>query len=126
MTIVGIGLDLIDLERFTRLYALDDEDVLSRCFTAAEQEAAGRGENAHAKLAARFAAKEAVLKVIGGLEDGIAWTDIVVLAQANGAPKIELTGGAAIKATNLKITSWHLSLTHTDTSAAAVAIGLSG
>lgn len=125
MTIIGIGLDLIDLSRFTRLYSLDDEDVLSRCFTLAELQAAGNGEDAHAKLAARFAAKEAVLKVIGGLEDGIALTDISIVSQTNGPPKIELAGGAAAKAAELKITSWHVSLTHTDTSAAAVAIGLS-
>lgn len=123
--IVGIGLDLIDLERFTQLYGLDDEDVLARCFTPAELHAAGNGEDAHAKLAARFAAKEAVLKVIGGLEDGIALTDIAVVSPPNGAPTIALTGGAAAKAKNLKITSWHISLTHADTSAAAVAIGLS-
>ena len=64
MNIVGIGLDLIDLERFSRLYALDDLDVLSRCFTAEEVAAAGNGLDASAKLAARFAAKEAILKVL--------------------------------------------------------------
>jgi holo-[acyl-carrier protein] synthase len=123
--IVGIGLDLVDLARFARLYSLDDADVLSRCFTSAELEAAGSGEDAYSKLAARFAAKEAILKVLGGLEDGIALTDISIVSQTNGAPRVELAGGAAAKATELKITSWHVSLTHADTSAAAVAIGLS-
>jgi holo-[acyl-carrier protein] synthase len=125
MTIVGIGLDLIDLERFGRLYALDDVDALSRCYSAKELSAAGTGEDAHAKLAARFAAKEAVLKVIGGLEDGIALTDIVIASHSGGPPTVSLAGGAKAKAAALKITAWHLSLTHTDTSAAAVAIGLS-
>ncbi len=125
MSIVGIGLDLIELERFAQLYAPDDIDVLSRCFTTLELAKVGTGLDASAKKAARFAAKEAVLKVLGGLEDGIALTDIEIGSHSNGAPTVTLSGGAATKATKLKITSWHVSLTHTDTSAAAVTIGLS-
>ena|ERR1700680_2520163 len=125
MSIVGIGLDLIELERFAQLYAPDDIDVLSRCFTTLELANIGTGLDASAKMAARFAAKEAVLKVLGGLEDGIALTDIAIGSHANGAPTVTLSGGAATQAAKLEITSWHVSLTHTDTSAAAVAIGLS-
>ena len=85
----------------------------------------GNGEDATARLAARFAAKEAVLKVLGGLKDGIALTDIEIVSRVGGAPTVHLYGGADSKAVDLNITSRHISLTHGDTFAAAVAIGLS-
>ena len=75
MTVVGIGLDLVELDRFRRLYGNFDPDVLDRCFTAGEQASVGTGKDRLTRLAARFAAKEAVLKTIGGLQDGIALTD---------------------------------------------------
>lgn len=125
MTIVGIGLDLIDLKRFACLYPLDDPDPLARCFTSNEMSVAGDGEDATARLAARFAAKEAIIKVLGGLKDGIALTDIEIDSTNDGAPTVHLYGGALARASGLSITVWHLSLTHGDTSAAAVAIGIS-
>ncbi len=76
MVILGIGLDLVEINRFEALYGDFDQDVLDRCFTANEQAAVGLGADRLVRLAARFAAKEAVLKTIGGLRDGIALTDV--------------------------------------------------
>lgn len=68
-----------------------------------------RGE----RYAARFAAKEAVLKALGtGLSGGITWQDIDVRRTASGAPFVEFSGIAAKKATELGLSSWRLSLSH--------------
>jgi len=74
-------------------------------------------------LAARFAAKEAVLKVIGtGWRDGIKWTDVEVIRQPSGQPTVRLTGEAAKVAERLGLTTWAISLTHTETHAMASAV----
>lgn len=125
MSIVGVGLDLIDLSRFEILYGGDDPALLDRCFTAQELADAGDGVDRLARLAARFAAKEAVLKVIGGLKDGMALTDIEVSRLADGAPSVALTGMARTCAETLGIARIHISLTHSAASAAAVAIAAS-
>jgi holo-[acyl-carrier protein] synthase len=125
MNMVGVGLDLIDLPRFEALYGGDDPDLLARCFTVQEIADAGDGQDRLARLAGRFAAKEAVLKLIGGLREGMALTDIEVVRAAEGAPDVALTGLAQSCANQLGIARIHLSVTHSATAAAAVAIGMS-
>jgi holo-[acyl-carrier protein] synthase len=124
MRIVGIGLDLIDLPRFSLLYGGNDPELLARIYTAGEIAHIGDGQDQVARLAGRFAAKEAVLKVIGGLRDGIAQTDIEICSTPAGAPIVKLHGEAASEAQRLGIDAWFLSLTHSDNSAAAVAVGV--
>lgn len=123
---VGVGLDLIDLPRFKVLYGGDNPEVLARCFTSREITDAGDGEDRIARLAGRFAAKEAVLKLIGGLRQGMALTDIEVVGVPGGAPDVALTGLARARADELGIGRIHLSITHSATAAAAVAIGVAG
>jgi holo-[acyl-carrier protein] synthase len=125
MTVLGIGLDLVELERFGLFYGDCDPGVLDRCFTAREQAAAGTGPNRLARLAARFAAKEAVLKTIGGLQDGIALTDIEIASDGSSPPVACVSGGALAAAQARGITSWQISLTHAAHSAAAVALACS-
>jgi holo-[acyl-carrier protein] synthase len=125
LQLIGVGLDLIELPRFAKLYGGDDPDVLERVFTRDELAYAGVGQDRAARLAGRFAAKEAVLKVIGGLSDGVALTDIEIRAMSDGAPRVELQGGARVEALARHIDTWLVSITHTDGSAAAVAIGVS-
>lgn len=122
---VGVGLDLIDLERFTRLYGGEDPDLLARCFSDAELVDAGSGPNRIARLAARFAAKEAAYKALGG-GDGIALTDIVVSHDEAGAPVLALSGAADAAAKTRGVTTFLVSLTHSDLAAAAVVVALSG
>jgi holo-[acyl-carrier protein] synthase len=86
VTVLGIGLDLVELDRFRLLYGDFDPDVLDRCFTAAEQAEVGTGTDRLTRLAARFAAKEAVLKTIGGLRDGISLTDIEIVSDGSSPP----------------------------------------
>lgn len=125
MPLVGIGLDLVELDRFVALYGERDPVVLNRCFTSAEQRDVGTGADQLVRLAARFAAKEAVLKVLGGLRDGIALTDVAVISSATGAPSIVLSCGALDQANARGIGAWHISLTHTSHTAAAVVVALS-
>ena len=123
--VIGIGLDLVELERFQALYGDFDPDVLDRCFTAGEQAAAGTGANRLTHLAARFAAKEAVLKTIGGLQEGIALTDIEIISDGSSPPVARVSGGALAAAQARGITSWQISLTHAAHTAAAVALAYS-
>ncbi|MBJ7376366.1 4'-phosphopantetheinyl transferase superfamily protein [Sphingobium sp.] len=122
MTIIAVGLDLVELDRFSILYGDLDPDVLDRCFTAREQAMEGTAGERLARLAARFAVKEAVLKTIGGLQDGIALTDIEVISDGVTPPTVRVTGGAWAAATANGVSGWLISLTHGAHSAAAVAL----
>ncbi|MDQ3440784.1 MAG: holo-ACP synthase, partial [Planctomycetota bacterium] len=76
-------------------------------------------------LAGRFAAKEAALKVLGtGWRGGIAWTDVEVVRETSGQPKIALSGECRRIAKELGISRWHVSISHIETHATASAIGL--
>src|ERR1700736_1182319 len=125
MMVLGIGLDLVELDRFRSLYGNFDPDVLDRCFTADEQAAVGTDTDRLTRLAARFAAKEAVLKTIGGLQVGIALTDIEIVSDRSSQPVAHVSGGALAAAQARGITSWQISLTHGAHSAAAVALACS-
>lgn len=124
MNTVAVGLDLVELDRFKRLYGDCDPDVLNRVFTAREQSIDGIESERLTRLAARLAVKEAVLKTIGGLQDGIAWTDIELISDGVSAPHVEVIGRARAAATALGISSWLVSVTHGTHSAAAVALAL--
>jgi holo-[acyl-carrier protein] synthase len=113
----GVGVDLLDIERLER--ALERRPRLAeRLFSEAEREyAAGRPHPAR-HLAARFCAKEAVAKAL----DLRAWSfrDVEVVA-TDGAPEVRLSGAAAARAEQLGSRPV-ISLTHTDTTAGAVAL----
>src|SRR2546429_96084 len=78
MPILGHGIDIVETRRIADLLENHGERFLERCFTTAEREYCYRNNKRHIEhLAGRFAAKEAVLKVLGtGWRGGIAWTDI--------------------------------------------------
>ena len=127
MNVVGHGIDMVELDRIAQMLEKHGERFLDRCFTEGEQAYAATSEKRRVEiLAARFAAKEAVLKAIGtGWRDGIAWTDIDVIRAESGEPGIKLSGEAERYAMKRSIMSWRLSLTHTRTYAMASAIALS-
>ena len=123
MPIRGLGIDLVDIARIDALLAKHEDRFQERVFTPAEIAHSQGRRNRSQHLAARFAAKEAAMKALGtGLDQGVAWQDIEVVTDAAGAPTLVLRGGAATRASVLGICSWHVSLTHTDTSAAAVVV----
>ncbi len=112
--VVAHGVDLVEDARIAAMVAEHGDRFLTRVFTAGERAEAARGGSLRTeRLAARFAAKEAVLKALGtGWSGGIAWTDVEVVKAANGRPGVALHGEAAEVAARLGVTNWHLSLTH--------------
>jgi len=122
--IVGLGTDLVEVARF-RL-ALERRAALpERLFSDDERAYAFRQKDPSKSLAARFGAKEAVMKAMGVGLWKFRFRDVEVVRAASGAPSISLTGRAAEMAAERRIATWHLSLTHTATTAMAVAIALS-
>lgn len=105
MPVLGVGVDLVDVERFTRA-VLRTPRLLDRVLTEAEQ-TVRRPE----RLAARFAAKEALAKALGAPR-GLGWHDAEVVAEPSSRPRFLLRGTVAEAAARLGVTSWHLSLSH--------------
>ena len=128
MPILGHGIDIIETDRIRRSVQQHGRKFLDRVFTPAEQEYCARNQKRYFEhLAGRFAAKEAVLKVLGtGWRGGIAWTDIEVIKDVSGQPKILLTGECLRIASDLGIARWHVSISHIETHATASAIGMRG
>ena len=128
MPILGHGIDIVETARIRELLENHRERFLDRCFTPAEQRYCARNTKRYIEhLAGRFAAKEAVLKVLGtGWRGNIAWTDIEILPEPSGQPKVTLSGECAKVARELGISRWHVSISHIETHATASAIGLRG
>ncbi|MDQ3648600.1 MAG: holo-ACP synthase [Actinomycetota bacterium] len=115
----AVGLDLLDIARLER--ALERRPRLAeRLFTEAELTYAAERARPGQHLAARFCAKEAVAKALGLA--GWSFTDVEVVAE-NGPPAVRLSGAAARRAAELGVQP-RISLTHTETTAGAVALAL--
>jgi holo-[acyl-carrier protein] synthase len=113
----GVGIDLLEVERLER--ALERRPRLAeRVFTDGERAYAAARARPGMHLAARFCAKEAVAKALG--LTAWSWRDVEVVA-TGGAPEVRLSGGVAARAAELGVTAT-VSLTHTDTTAGAVAL----
>ncbi|RNC81539.1 MAG: holo-[acyl-carrier-protein] synthase [Phycisphaera sp.] len=123
--VIAHGVDLVEIARIEKSIADHGERFIERCFTKAEADYASsaRAPRDIERFAARFAAKEAVLKALGtGWADGIAWTDVEVRKTPSGQPAIEISGKAKSIAEGLGISEFHLSLSHTDLHAIASVI----
>ena len=126
MSILGHGLDLIECARIAKVLENHGERFLDRILTPSEQERAKQYKDPIPFIAGRFAAKEAILKMIGtGWRGGIAWTDMEILPDTLGRPVVTLTGETARLAAQIGIQRILLSITHTEHQAAASAIGTS-
>jgi len=125
MEIVAHGIDLVDCPRIEQMIERHGERFTKRVFTAAEQAYAGAKKNEVEKLAGRFAAKEAILKLVGtGWRGKIAWTDIEIINNAAGQPEVTLSGEVKKIAENLGIKHISISITHTANFAIASAVAL--
>ncbi|WP_150952890.1 holo-ACP synthase [Microbacterium testaceum] len=116
--IVGIGVDLVDVPRFEE-HLERTPRLLPRLFSVAERALKPRS------LAARYAAKEALIKALGG-SDGVHWTDIEVTSEASGRPVFSLRGETADTVARRGITALHLSMSHDAGLATAYVIAESG
>ena len=119
MTPLGVGIDLVDVPRFSTVLGRRPS-VRDRLFTAGELAYALSLADPVPSLAARFAAKEAVMKVLGVGLGAFAFADVEVQRQPSGEPSLALTGRAAELAAKRGARAWSVSLTHTTTAAAAV------
>jgi holo-[acyl-carrier protein] synthase len=126
MQLVSHGIDLIECDRIAALLERHGERFRRRVLTPAERENAARFADPVPHISGRFAAKEAVLKVLGtGWRGRIAWTDVEITNDRAGAPLVNLSGEAARIAAQRGIGQILLTITHTDDYAAASAIALS-
>jgi holo-[acyl-carrier protein] synthase len=123
--ILGVGVDAVDIDRFREVLARRP-GLVERMFTDTEREYARRVPDPTQRLAARFAAKEAVLKTLGVGIGAAGLREIEVRRNSEGAPFLALAGAAATLAAKRGITRWHLSLTHTDLVAVASAVAEGG
>jgi holo-[acyl-carrier protein] synthase len=124
VTVVGVGIDLVDLERIRALLASKGERAMVRFFSEREREYLGSRADATGHAAARIAAKEAVYKAIQSLPGarGVGWREIEVSRDAEGRPAIQLHGLAAQVSNERGGLRIQISLTHSATSAGAIAI----
>jgi len=127
MKIIAHGIDLVDFGRIEKMLEKHPRRFLDRVFTPTEQTDADNTKNRIEKLAGRFAAKEAVMKLIGtGWRDGIAWTDIEVVNNPLGQPIVTVTGKVKELADQKGVEQITLSITHTSNFAIASAVALQG
>ena len=121
--IVGIGVDAVEIDRFRR--SLERTlSMKSRLFTSEELEYVEPHDDPTASLAARFAAREAVMKAMGVGLGAFEFHDVWVQRADSGRPTLAVTGRAQQIANELGVTDWHLSITHTDSTAIAYVIAV--
>lgn len=117
------GIDITPIARIREMLHKHPEAFLLKCFTEAERSYCEKGGRREEHYAARFAAKEAVLKALGtGWGEGLGWLDVEVGRESSGRPTVVLHGKARERAESLGIRSWAISLSHTDEMAIASVI----
>jgi len=122
--IAGIGIDLVEIDRVARLLERHGRRGLTRLFTSREVEYCERHTRVASRYAARIAAKEAAYKALARAPGAasIGWTEIEVTMLGTGAPDLIWHGRAALAVAALGVQQVWLTLTHTDTAAAAVVV----
>jgi holo-[acyl-carrier protein] synthase len=121
---VAIGVDVVDLERFASVITRQ-KGFLDRVFTADERDYCDKAKAPSVRgerYAARFAAKEAVMKALGCGLGAYGFHDVAVARSDSGEPSLVVTGKAAVLADERGITQWWLSLSHTDLVAMALVV----
>lgn len=120
---IGIGVDLVEVDRMRTVLARTPT-MAERLFTPGERAYAEAANDSSERYAARFAAKEAVMKALGAGLGSVDWHDIEVVRTDSGAPELAITGRALALADASGVTRWLLTMTHTATMAEAVAVAL--
>jgi len=125
MNTLAHGVDMVDCARLKAVIDQHGQRFLNRVFTEFELGYCLGKKREIEHLAGRFAAKEAVLKVLGtGWRDGIAWTDIEVRNEPSGQPRIHLSGRCREVADQAGLSHILISISHIETHAIASAIGV--
>ncbi len=123
MSLYGIGIDVVEVDRIKSSLSEFGEQFLNRIFTAEERAYCEKQKNRELSYAARFAAKEAIAKAFGtGIGKAVGWRELEVHRKESGEPTIILHGKAAELAESLKVSEVKISLTHAQHYAAANAV----
>ncbi|MGA4850694.1 holo-ACP synthase [Streptomyces sp. G5(2025)] len=118
--IIGVGIDVAEIERFGAAMARTP-GMAERLFLESELLLPSGERRGVASLAARFAAKEALAKALGA-PGGLRWTDAEVFVEGSGQPRVRVRGTVAARAAELGVRAWHVSLSHDAGVASAVVI----
>jgi holo-[acyl-carrier protein] synthase len=121
--VIGLGIDAVDIGRFRAVLARRP-GMAARLFTPGERELAAQRADPTPTLAARFAAKEAVMKALGVGLGAFGWQEVEVIRLDGGQPALVVSGAAAALASEQGVGKWRVSLTHTDALAGAVVAAL--
>ena len=122
--IVGLGVDVVEIERVRRLLESKSERVITRVFTETESQYSLSRADPAIHFAARIAAKEAAYKALAGnsLARAVGWREIEVASRHDGAPYLVLHGRAQTRVAELGVERVLVSLTHSRHSAVAVVV----
>ena len=120
---IGIGIDAVDVARFRDLLVRRPH-LLERAFSASERADLSQRVDPAPAFAARFAAKEAAMKSLGVGLGAVGLREIEVVRSPSGAPHLVVSGRAQRLAAKLGVAAFHVSLTHTETTAQAVVVAL--
>ena len=116
----AIGIDIIEIQRIQQAVNRWQGAFLNRIYSKAELEYCG---SRHSSLAARFAAKEAVVKTLGARVGGLNYQEIEVLTGENGEPYVKLSGNTLKQAGELGLTGVSISMSHCKEYAVALSVG---
>jgi holo-[acyl-carrier protein] synthase len=123
MSVLGIGVDIVEIARFASAMERSGQRFLDRLFLPSEQAYCSPQREPARCYAARFAAKEAVAKALGtGIGAELGWRDIEICRRENGAPFVVLGGTGAETAKTLGVSTVLLSISHSEHYAVANAV----
>ena len=121
--IVGLGLDIAEIDRIAAAIKRHGAPFIERLFTPREAAYCEKHKNRFERYAGRFAAKEAAMKALGtGWSHGVRWRDIEVAREASGKPALQLSGTARELADRMGVKNISLSITHSGNFALAEVI----
>lgn len=121
LRVLGLGLDIIEIDRM-RDVSKKYKNFIERIFSIEERKQLINRKNIYPSLSARFSAKEAFIKALGGKYEGWCWKDVEVLTGFNGKPEIRLKNKALQEAMKRGIKDIKVSLSHSNKYAVAVVI----
>ncbi len=121
--ILGIGVDIVEINRLRATLERQKERFVRRVFTQAEQDYCAAHRDPVPHYAVRFAAKEALFKAIGtGWAKGVSWLDVEILRRSDGPPSLTLSGEAGRISRSMGTQTVHVSLSHAVENAVAIVI----
>src|ERR1700692_2927478 len=121
--IIGLGIDVEDVERVKDAIERQGERFLKRIVTEKERAYCEQFKDKYERYAGRFAVKEAAMKALGtGWSRGVRWVDVEVVRHASGRPSLAVEGGAKKIADAMGVKNIAVSITHTSEQAIAQVI----